>query len=146
MEAKVKGVLAGYPMINFKATLYDGSYHSVDSSEHAFKQAAILAFKKGIPDAKPVILEPIMKVEVTIPDGYMGDIMGDLNKRRGRILGMDPTEFGEQRVVAEVPQNELLKYATELRALTQARGFFELSFEKFQEMPSNLAQNIITSN
>ena len=144
VEAKVKGVLAGYPMINFKATLYDGSYHSVDSSEHAFKQAAILAFKKGIAEAKPVILEPIMKVEVTIPDSYMGDIMGDLNKRRGRILGMDPTEFGEQRVVAEVPQNELLKYATDLRALTQARGSFELTFEKFQEVPSNLTDKIIS--
>lgn len=146
IEAKVKGVLAGYPMINFKATLYDGSYHTVDSNEHSFKQAAILAFRKGIPEAKPVLLEPVMKVEITIPDDYMGDIMGDLNKRRGRILGMDPTEHGEQKVVAEVPQNEMLKYATDLRALTQARGSFELSFEKFQEMPDNLAQGVIENS
>lgn len=145
IEAKVKGVLAGYPMINFKATLFDGSYHSVDSNEHSFKQAAILAFRKGIPEAKPVLLEPIMKVEITIPDDYMGDIMGDINKRRGRILGMDPTEYGEQVVTAEVPQNEMLKYATDLRALTQARGSFQLYFEKFQEVPENLAQNIISS-
>jgi len=145
VEAKTKGVLAGYPMINFKATLYDGSYHSVDSNELSFKQAAIQAFRKGIPEAKPVLLEPVMKVEITIPGDYMGDIMGDLNKRRGRILGMDPTEYGEQKVVAEVPQNEMIKYATDLRALTQARGSFELAFEKFQEVPDNLAKNIISS-
>ena len=143
LEAKSKGILAGYPMINFKATLYDGSYHSVDSNELSFKQAAILAFRKGIPNADPVLLEPIMKAEIVIPENYMGDIMGDINKRRGRILGMDPVSQGEQKVIAEVPQSEMMKYATDLRSITQARGKFQLSFERYEEMPPHLAQRII---
>ena len=127
-------------MINFKATLHDGSYHSVDSNELSFKQAAILAFRKGIPNADPVMLEPIMKAEIVIPENYMGDIMGDINKRRGRILGMNPVSQGEQKVIAEVPQSEMIKYATDLRSITQARGKFELSFERYEEMPPHLAK------
>ena len=118
-ESKEKGILAGYPVVNFKATLYDGSYHPVDSNEMAFKIAASLAFKKGMEEAKPILLEPIMKVEIKIPDAYMGDIMGDMNKRRGRILGMEQTEDGSQLVVAEAPHSELFEYAIDLRSMTQ---------------------------
>lgn len=142
-EAITKGVLAGYPVVNLKATLVDGSYHEVDSSEMAFKIAARLAYKKGLPQASPVLLEPIMSVEVYIPDNYMGDIIGDLNKRRGRILGMNPQEGGIQQVVAEVPQAEMFKYANDLRSMTQARGYFTMRFERYEEAPANVAQKVI---
>jgi len=142
-EAIQHGVLAGYPVVNLKATLVDGSFHPVDSSEMAFKIAARLAYKKGLPDASPVLLEPIMHVEVYIPDSYMGDIIGDLNKRRGRILGMNPEENGLQQVVAEVPQAEMFKYATDLRSMTQGRGYFKMWFERYEEVPANIAQKII---
>jgi len=141
-ESLPKGVLAGYPMVNIRATLYDGSYHSVDSSEMAFKIAAHLAFKKGCTEAGPVLLEPISKVQVMIPDEYMGDIIGDLNRRRGRILGMNPDD-GMQIVEAEVPLSEMFKYATDLRSMTQARGSFKLTFERYDELPSNLAAKVI---
>lgn len=137
------GVLAGYPVVNIKATLYDGSYHDVDSSEMAFKIAASLAFKKGMEAAKPVLLEPIMHVEITVPEEYMGDIMGDMNKRRGRILGMEPLGDGMQRVIAEAPQAEMLKYAIDLRSMTQARGSFTMRFERYDEMPQHLSQKVI---
>lgn len=137
------GVLAGFPVVNIKATLYDGSYHDVDSSEMAFKIAASLAFKKGMEMAKPVLLEPIMHVEIIVPEEYMGDIMGDMNKRRGRILGMEPLEDGAQKVVAEAPQTELFKYATDLRSMTQARGSFTMKFERYDEMPLHLSQKVI---
>jgi elongation factor G len=139
------GVLAGYPVVNLKAILYDGSYHDVDSSEMAFKIAASLAFKKGLEMAKPVLLEPVMHVEIVIPEEYMGDIMGDMNKRRGRILGMEPVGDGTQRVIAEAPQAELLKYAIDLRSMTQARGSFIMRFERYDEMPQHLSQKIIES-
>ncbi|HHW47555.1 MAG TPA: elongation factor G [Clostridiaceae bacterium] len=142
-EAIQHGVLAGYPVVNLKATLVDGSFHPVDSSEMAFKIAARLAYKKGLPDASPVLLEPIYHVEVYIPDYYMGDIIGDLNKRRGRILGMNPQENGLQQVVAEVPQAEMFKYATDLRSMTQGRGYFKMWFERYEEVPANIAQKII---
>ena len=137
-----KGVLAGYPMVGLHAKLYDGSYHPVDSSEMAFKTAARIAYKKGCMDASPVLLEPIMHVEVFVPDEYMGDIMGDMNKRRGRIMGMDPID-GLQRVTAEAPMGEMFKYATDLRSMTQARGSFTLSFERYEELPSDAAKKII---
>ncbi|HPV02260.1 MAG TPA: elongation factor G [Clostridiales bacterium] len=142
-EAIQHGVLAGYPVVNLKATLVDGSYHDVDSSEMAFKIAARLAYKKGLPDASPVLLEPIMHVEVYIPDSYMGDIIGDLNKRRGRILGMNPHEDGLQQVVAEVPMAEMFKYAIDLRSMTQGRGYFKQTFERYEEVPANIAQKVI---
>ena len=141
-ENIVKGVLAGYPMVGLHAKLYDGSYHPVDSSEMAFKTAARIAYKKGCMDASPVLLEPIMHVEVFVPDEYMGDIMGDMNKRRGRIMGMDPID-GLQRVTAEAPMGEMFKYATDLRSMTQARGFFTMTFERYEEMPTDAAKKII---
>ncbi len=143
LEAKNKGKLAGYPVINIKATLYDGSYHPVDSNEISFKQAAILAFRKGMETANCVILEPIVKMEIVAPDEYIGDIMGDMNKRRGRILGMEPKAYSEQLLTVEVPESEILKYAIDLKSLTQGRGRFEYSFLKYVELQENLAQKII---
>ncbi len=143
-ENIVRGVLAGYPMVGLHAKLYDGSYHPVDSSEMAFKTAARIAYKKGCGDASPVLLEPIMHVEVFVPDEYMGDVMGDMNKRRGRIMGMDQVN-GLQRVTAEAPQAEMFKYATDLRSMTQARGFFTMRFERYEEVPSDVAKKIIES-
>lgn len=138
-----RGVLAGCKVVNIKATLYDGSYHDVDSNEMAFKLAASIAFKKGMQEAKPILLEPIVKVEIEIPDDYMGDVMGDMNKRRGRILGMDPTDYGTQIVHAEAPQAEMYTYAIDLRSMTQARGSFEMEFLRYDEMPINLAEKVI---
>ncbi|MEZ4357405.1 MAG: elongation factor G [Eubacteriales bacterium] len=141
-ESIPKGVLAGYPMVNIRCTLYDGSSHPVDSSEMAFKVAASLAYKKGCSEANPVLLEPIGKAEVVVPDNYMGDVIGDLNKRRGRILGMNPSSEG-QLVEAEVPMSEMVKYATDLRSMTHARGSFKLEFIRYEELPGNLAQKVI---
>lgn len=143
-ENLVRGVLAGYPMVGLRAKLYDGSYHPVDSSEMAFKTAARIAYKKGCMEASPVLLEPIMHVEVLVPDEYMGDIMGDMNKRRGRIMGMNQVD-GLQQVVAEAPMAEMFKYATDLRSMTQARGSFTMSFERYEEVPAATAQKIIES-
>ena len=142
-DSMVKGVLAGFPVTNIKATLYDGSYHDVDSSEMAFKLAAGIAFKKGMEEAKPVLLEPIMKFKITVPEEYMGDIMGDINKRRGKILGMEPDEKGKQIIYANAPQAETFKYAIDLRAMTQGRGYFEMELETYEEVPAQLAQKII---
>ena len=139
----VSGVLAGYPVVNFKAQLYDGSYHDVDSSEMAFKIAASLAFKKGLEEAKPVLLEPIVKVEVRVPEEYMGDVMGDMNKRRGRILGMEPQDDGTQIVTAEAPQSEMFKYAIDLRSMTQARGEFTMAFTRYEEVPANISDKVV---
>lgn len=144
-ESLSRGVLAGFPMVNLRATLYDGSYHPVDSSEMAFKVAASLAYKKGCAEAGPVLLEPIYKLVVTIPDEYMGDIIGDINRRRGRILGMNPVTGGNQEVVAEVPLAEVFKYATDLRSMTQARGSFKMTFERYDELPGNLAEKVIAN-
>lgn len=138
-----KGPLAGYPVVNVKATLYDGSYHPVDSNEMAFKIAASLAFKKGMQEAQPILLEPIMKVQIQIPEDYMGDIMGDMNKRRGRILGMEPQEDGSQLVIAEAPHAELFEYSIDLRSMTGARGNFEIEFARYEEVPQHIAEKII---
>jgi elongation factor G len=143
-ENVVKGVLAGYPMVGLRAKLYDGSYHAVDSSEMAFRTAARIAFKKGCLDASPALLEPIMHVEVLVPDECMGDIMGDINKRRGRIMGMNQVD-GMQQVIAEVPQSELFRYATDLRSMTQARGSFTMTFERYEEVPGDVSKKIIES-
>ena len=142
-EAVLKGPLAGYPMVNMKATLYDGSYHPVDSNEMAFKLAAILAFKEAMPNANPTLLEPIGALAVTIPDSYMGDVIGDLNKRRGRVMGMNPDKDGNTVVEAEVPMAEMGSYAIDLRAMTQARGSFTLSFERYEEVPKANQAKII---
>ncbi|EMT38964.1 elongation factor G [Thermoanaerobacter thermohydrosulfuricus] len=141
-ESMKEGVLARYPVVNIKATLVDGSYHPVDSSEMAFKIAASLAFKKGMEQANPVLLEPIMRVEVVVPEEYMGDIIGDLNKRRGRILGMESKDNLEV-ITAEVPLAEMNRYATDLRSLTQARGDFKMTFARYEEAPPNVSQKII---
>ncbi|MFA5524352.1 MAG: elongation factor G [Tissierellales bacterium] len=138
-----KGVLAGYPVVNLKAVLFDGSYHPVDSNEMAFKIAASLAYKKGLEQAKPVLLEPVVKVEILIPEDYMGDIMGDMNKRRGRILGMEQQEDGNQLVTAEAPQTEMFKYAIDLRSMTQARGSFRMEFTRYDEVPAHISEKII---
>lgn len=142
-ESIEHGVLAGYPVVNLKATLLDGSYHPVDSSEMAFKMAAHLAYKNGLEQANPVLLEPIGKLVVIVPDAYMGDIMGDVNKRRGRILGMNPIGGGLQEVTAEVPMAEMHKYAIDLRSMTQARGSFEFDFERYEEAPNMVSEKII---
>ena len=134
-EACNHGVLAGYPMVYLRAVLHDGSYHPVDSSEIAFKTAAQLAYKEALPQANPVLLEPIGELKVRIPDSYMGDIIGDLNKRRGRVLGMDPTGDGDQIVTAEVPMGEMMNYAIDLRSMSQSRGSFTLHFIRYEDCP-----------
>ena len=142
-ESALHGVLAGYPVVNLKATLVDGSYHPVDSSEMAFKMAASIAFKNGLSQANPVLLEPVDKIEVYIPDSYMGDIIGDINKRRGRVLGMNPAGKGIQQVIAEVPASELTKYATDLRSMTQARGCFTQEFVRYEEAPPMVVEKVV---
>lgn len=141
-EARRRGVLAGFPTINFKAIIDFGSYHDVDSSEMAFKVAASLAFKKGIVEAKPVLLEPIYEVSVSVPDEYMGAIIGDLNSRRGRILGMDP-QGTTQVVKALVPLAEMYKYATDLKSMTQSRADFSMTFSTYEEVPGNVTDSVI---
>jgi elongation factor G len=143
LEASHQGVLAKYPLINFKATLLDGSYHSVDSNELSFKLASILAYKLGIPKAKPVLLEPIMKLAISVPEEYLGDVIGDLNKRRGKILGIMP-QGNVQEVECEVPQREIMKYTTDLRAITQAKGDFIVEFKGYEELPEKISQQIIS--
>ena len=142
-EAVLKGPLAGYPMVGLKATLYDGSYHPVDSNEMAFKLAAILAFKEAMPKANPTILEPIGTLNVSVPEDYVGDVMGDLSKRRGRPMGMNPDSDGNTVIEAEVPMAEMGTYAIDLRAMTQARGSFTLRFERYEEVPKQNQAKII---
>ena len=142
-EAILKGPLAGYPMVGLKAVLYDGSYHPVDSNEMAFKLAAILAFKEAMPKANPTLLEPIGALAVTVPDDYVGDVMGDLSKRRGRPMGMNPDSDGNTVIEAEVPMAEMSSYAIDLRAMTQARGSFTLTFERYEEVPKQNQAKII---
>lgn len=137
------GILAGYPVVKLKATLLDGKYHPVDSKEVAFISAAKMAYKKAMPDAQPVLLEPVYTVNIYIPDKHMGDIIGDITKRRGRILGMNQMPKGIQEVNAEVPYAELFSYATDLRSMTQARGYFNMEFVRYEEVPSNIAIKII---
>jgi elongation factor G len=136
------GVIAGYQMVDVKTTLYDGSYHNVDSSEQAFKVAGSMAFKKAVADARPVLLEPIMNVEIKVPEEFMGDVMGDLSSRRGKIQGTEPR--GHSTVItAQVPQAELYRYATHLRSMTQGRGGHKREFSHYEELPHEEAQKVI---
>ena len=145
-EAMEEGILAGYPVTNIKVNLKDGSYHPVDSSEMAFKIAASLAFKKGCEVAKPILLEPVMNVEVLVPDQFMGDIMGDMNTRRGRVLGMEKAEEdGLQCIRAQAPLSEMYTYAIDLRSMTQGRGSFSMEFHAYEELPQNLAEKVIAA-
>jgi elongation factor G len=141
-QAILKGVLAGYPMVNLKAVVFDGSSHPVDSKEIAYVMAANIAYKEGIPKAGPVLLEPIETLKITVPDNYLGDILGDLNRRRGRILGTDNAE-GRQVVSAEAPLSEIQKYATDLRSMTQGRGSYTMEHNRYEEVPPVNAQKII---
>ena len=139
-EAVVKGPLAGYPVVGVKAVLYDGSYHPVDSSEMAFKTATIQAFKKGFMEASPVLLEPIASLTVTVPDDYTGDVMGDLNKRRGRVLGMNPVSGGKQEIVADIPMTGLFGYCTVFRSMTGGRGVYSYEFSRYEQAPSDVQE------
>ncbi len=144
-ESVLKGPLAAYPVVGVKAILYDGSYHAVDSSEMAFKTAAIQAFKKGFMEAGPVLLEPIASVKVTVPDAYTGDIMGDLNKRRGRVLGMNPAPGGKQIIEADVPMMGMFGYCTDLRSMTGGRGEFEYAFARYEQAPSDVQEKEVAA-
>lgn len=145
-EASKKGSLAGYPVINYKATIYDGSHHPVDSNEISFKMAAILAFRKAMEEGGAVLLEPIIKMQITVPEEYTGDIMGNINKRRGKILGMEPMNYNEQKIIVEVPQREVLGYAVDLKSMTQGRGKFEFEFLKYDYAPEEISQKIIAES
>ena len=142
-EAVLKGPMAAYPVVGVKAVLYDGSYHPVDSSEMAFKTAAIQAFKKGFMEASPVLLEPISSLKVIVPDKYTGDVMGDLNKRRGRVLGMNPIDGGKQEILADVPTMELYGYTTSLRAITGGSGDYSYEFARYEQAPSDIQEKEI---
>ena len=146
-ECMAKGTLAGFPVVRVKANLYDGSYHDVDSSEMAFKTAAAIAFRDGIPQCAPVLLEPVGVLEVTLPDAQMGDVIGDLNKRRGRILGMEQAEDrrGWSLVKAEVPEAEMSDYVHALRAISQGRATFTYKVDHYEEVPANLSEKIIAA-
>ena len=141
-----KGVLAGYPMVGVKATLYDGSYHPVDSSEMSFKMAAGIAYKDGIPQAGPVLLEPIGTLKVLVPDEMLGDVIGDINKRRGRIIGMNPAENKMQEIIGEVPMAEMSDFSTSMRSITQGTATFNLALERYEEVPAQIAQKVIEAN
>lgn len=144
-DALTGGVLAGYPMVDVKVTLTDGSYHTVDSSEMAFKIASTMALRKGALQAKPVLLEPIYAVEVIVPESYMGDVIGDLNTKRGRIQGMEPIGGGLGKIKAQVPMAEMFRYSIDLRSITQGRGNFDMSFSHYEDVPARIAENIIAS-
>lgn len=143
-DAVAKGTVAGYPVVGMKATLLDGSYHDVDSSEMAFKLAASLAYKAAMPQAGAVLLEPIGTLKVLVPDSNTGDVMGELNKRRGRVLGMNPAEDGEQEIVAEVPMREMHDFTTFLRSMTQGRGSFTFTFERYEQLPGQMEEEVVT--
>lgn len=144
-EAVVKGPMAAYPVVGVKAVLYDGSYHPVDSSEMAFKVATMQAFKKGFLDASPILLEPIESLKVVVPDKYTGDIMGDLNKRRGRVLGMNPTEHGYQEIIADIPSMELYGYNTDLRSMTGGSGTYSYEFSRYEQAPSDVQEKEVAA-
>ena len=144
-ESVGRGPLAAYPVVGVKAVLYDGSYHPVDSSEMAFKTAAIQAFKKGVMEAGPVLLEPIMSLKVTVPDAYTGDIMGDLNKRRGRVLGMTPMSGGRQIIEADIPMSGLFGYCTDLRSMTGGRGDYSYEFARYEQTPSDVQEKEVVA-
>jgi len=141
-EQMENGVIAGYPLVDCKVTLYDGSYHDVDSSEMAFKIAGSIAFKDGALKADPVLLEPVMKVEVVTPEEYMGDVMGDLNRRRGLPQGMDDSPSGKV-IRADVPLAEMFGYATDLRSMSQGRAVYSMEFSKYSEVPQNVADTVM---
>jgi elongation factor G len=145
-NAAAEGILAGYPLIDFKATLYDGSFHTVDSNDLSFQLAASMALKKGVMECKPVLQEPIMTVEIRVPERFMGDVNRDLNGRRGRVLGMDVTGDGFQVITAQVPQAELFSYATELRSLTGGRGTFSATLDHYEDVPAHLAEKVIEAH
>ena len=145
-EAVQRGPLAGYPVVGIKATLVDGSYHPVDSSEMAFKTAAMLAFKEGFMQAQPVLLEPIASLQVTVPDSYTGDIMGDLNRRRGRVLGMNSDHHGKQTIEAEIPMSELYGYGTDLRSMTGGIGTYSCSFVRYEQAPNDIQNAVIAAS
>ena len=140
-EAAQSGILGGYEVVDFKATVFDGSYHDVDSSEMAFKIAGSMAFKEALAKADPALMEPMMKVEVIIPEQYMGDVIGDISSRRGRIEGME-SRLGEQTVHAFVPLSEMFGYATDLRSRTQGRGLFTMQFDHYEEVPKSIAEKV----
>jgi len=141
-EAMREGVISNFPVVDLKAVVIDGSFHPVDSSDIAFKVAGSLAFKKGAQEAGIILLEPIMDVEVTVPEEYMGEVIGDLNSRRGRILGMD-TEGHLQKIRATVPQAEMYKYSTNLRSMTQGKGMYAMRFSRYEEVPRETAEKVI---
>ena len=143
-EAAQSGILAGYPVIDFKATVVDGSYHDVDSSEMAFKIAGSMAFKEGCRQGKSVLLEPIMKVEVTVPEEYMGDVIGDINSRRGRMEGME-ARGGNQIIRGFIPLSEMFGYATDLRSKTQGRGTYAMEPSHYEEVPKSVLETIVAS-
>jgi elongation factor G len=142
VQAMSEGAIAGYPLVDMRVTIYDGSYHTVDSSEMAFKIAGSMALKKGVHEASPVLLEPVMNVEITVPEDAMGSITGDINSKRGRIMGMEAKGHNEI-VKAKIPLSEMLKYATELRSLTAGRGSYHMEFSHYEEVPAKSAQGII---
>ena len=142
-DCVLEGVLAGYPVVGLRCTLFEGKFHPVDSDEMSFKMAASLAYREGMPKANPVLLEPIYEIKIIVPEEYMGDIMGDLNKKRGRIMGMEPIQGGKQIINAEAPLKEMFRYATELRSMTQARGEFSMQFVRYEEMPATIAEKVI---
>ena len=142
-EAMETGVLAGFPMVDIKVVVYDGSYHEVDSSEMAFKIAGSMGFKEGARKADPVLLEPYTKVEVVVPEEYMGDVIGDLNSRRGRVEGME-MRSGAEHINAFVPLAEMFGYATDLRSRTQGRGVYTMTFDHYEEVPKNVAEKVIS--
>ena len=144
-ESMKKGVLAGYPMVGVKAVLVDGSYHPVDSSEMAFKTAASIAFKEGIANASPTILEPIGTLTAVVPDDNLGDVIGDINKRRGRIIGMNPAENKLQEIIGEVPIAEMSDFSTAMRSITQGTATFTLELERYEEVPAGIAAKVIES-
>ena len=144
-ECVLKGPMAGYPVVGIKATLTDGSYHPVDSSEMAFKMASTLAFKEGFMKASPVILEPIASLSVTVPDAFTGDVMGDLNRRRGRVLGMNSNHNGKQTIDAEIPMSELYGYGTDLRSMTGGLGTYEYEFNRYEQAPTDVQNEVIAA-
>ncbi|MGL6009696.1 MAG: elongation factor G, partial [Culicoidibacterales bacterium] len=144
-ESLVKGVLAGFPVTNLKAVLFDGSYHDVDSSEMAFKTAAHIAFKDGLTQANPVLLEPVMDLTIFVPEQFTGDIIGDVTRKRGRVLGIDVHKQGKQQITAQIPYAELVHYAIELKAITQGQGFFKMAFNHYAQVPQALSDQIISA-
>jgi elongation factor G len=143
-EAAEGGVIAGYPVTDVVVRLYDGSFHEVDSSEMAFKMAGSMAFKEGFQKGAPVLLEPVMKVEVVVPEEFLGDVMGQLNSRRGEIMGMEPRPGNAQAVRAMVPLAEMFGYATDLRSATQGRGVFTMEFDHYAQVPENVAKTLVS--